>query len=160
LASSVPFSLSSRDIGGQLTDLLNRLVGRASALSVPAFLAKLEAHVTTEVRKRPNSAGYWSDISASFSVLSGGLSDTSAIALRLRTLFEQPPTNRLTLSTVHKAKGLESSDVFILDAHLFGRFAKSPDELQQESNLQYVAVTRAQSHLFYIDSPVEEGRLP
>lgn len=51
---------------------------------------------------------------------------------------------RITLSTIHKAKGLEWPQVYILGPGLF-RLSRG-----QDSNLAYVAVTRAQSSLTYL----------
>lgn len=56
---------------------------------------------------------------------------------------------KVTLSTIHKSKGLEYKRVFILDAHLY-QPCKWSNDLQQEENLMYVAATRAQEALFYI----------
>jgi superfamily I DNA/RNA helicase len=59
----------------------------------------------------------------------------------------------ITLSTIHKAKGMEWNEVYILDRHLMpSKFARGEEELQQEYNLLYVAQTRAKEKLFYIDS--------
>ncbi len=57
----------------------------------------------------------------------------------------------LTLSTIHSAKGLEYKAVFIIGA-VDGRFPSlysfnSPDELDEELRLMYVAITRAKTHL-------------
>jgi hypothetical protein len=53
-----------------------------------------------------------------------------------------------TLSTIHKAKGLEAPSVIILNREkLPSRFAKSDAALMQEDNLLYVAITRAQHNL-------------
>jgi DNA helicase-2/ATP-dependent DNA helicase PcrA len=57
----------------------------------------------------------------------------------------------VTLSTVHKAKGLEFDNVFILDRWLIpSKWAVSPDALRQEDNLLYVAITRAKKALYYV----------
>lgn len=54
------------------------------------------------------------------------------------------------LSTVHKAKGLESKHVFILRPDLMpSKFANSEEAQRQEQNLKYVAITRAQETLTY-----------
>jgi DNA helicase-2/ATP-dependent DNA helicase PcrA len=60
--------------------------------------------------------------------------------------------DRLTLSTIHSAKGLEWDTVFIIWA-LDGRFPSyqsmdKPDALAEERRLFYVAATRAQQRLF------------
>ncbi|MGD2269191.1 MAG: ATP-dependent helicase [Desulfobacterales bacterium] len=61
-------------------------------------------------------------------------------------------TDRLVLSTVHSAKGLEWHSVFIIWA-LDGRFPSvhaldSEEELEEELRLMYVAATRAKKNLF------------
>lgn len=53
----------------------------------------------------------------------------------------------IALMTVHKAKGLEFNDVFILDKGLF-RFDRNP----QDRNVLYVAQTRAKNSLTYIET--------
>jgi len=60
-------------------------------------------------------------------------------------------TSRLNLSTIHSAKGLEWHTVFIIWA-LDGRFPShhaidSPDALEEERRLIYVAATRARENL-------------
>ncbi|MDH3251797.1 MAG: ATP-binding domain-containing protein, partial [Ignavibacteria bacterium] len=59
---------------------------------------------------------------------------------------------KLVLSTIHSAKGLEWRSVFVLYA-LDGRFpnhraAISDDAMEEERRLMYVACTRAKDHLF------------
>jgi len=55
------------------------------------------------------------------------------------------------LSTIHKAKGLESNRVFIIHEELLpSRFATEDWELQQEDNLKYVAYTRAKEYLGFV----------
>lgn len=59
----------------------------------------------------------------------------------------------LTLSSIHKSKGLEWNNVYVLG---FQQFMPSPYAtmdwmLEQESNLKYVAITRAKKKLVYIE---------
>lgn len=57
-------------------------------------------------------------------------------------------TSGPTFATVHKAKGLEHERVYILRPDLMPAFyARSPEQIQQESNLTYVAITRAKQDL-------------
>ena len=64
---------------------------------------------------------------------------------------------KVLLSTIHKAKGLEWPRVYFLDSHLIpSRFAKTEKEQQQEKNLAYVGITRAQQELVYINSQASE----
>jgi DNA helicase-2/ATP-dependent DNA helicase PcrA len=62
--------------------------------------------------------------------------------------------DRLTLSTVHSAKGLEWDAVFVLWA-MDGRFPsqyamEKEKELEEELRLMYVAATRARERLFFL----------
>lgn len=59
------------------------------------------------------------------------------------------PTPKLTLSSIHKSKGLEWPTVYILGESLWmpSPLAKTPTAIQQENNLIYVARTRAQHTL-------------
>lgn len=70
------------------------------------------------------------------------------------TKFFSPKEGCLTLCTIHRSKGLEWSNVFILDAQKLmpSKFAKTPIQRRQERNLHYVAVTRAKLNLYYISS--------
>jgi DNA helicase-2/ATP-dependent DNA helicase PcrA len=57
-----------------------------------------------------------------------------------------------TFSTIHKAKGLEASSVYILRPDLMPAPWVDPEheeELQQEYNMLYVAITRAKEELIY-----------
>jgi len=67
---------------------------------------------------------------------------------------EPSDESRLTLSTIHSAKGLEWHTVFIIWA-LEGRFPAvrsqhKEDEIEEELRLMYVAATRAENNLYFI----------
>jgi len=73
-------------------------------------------------------------------------------------LAVDPDEGPLVLSTIHSAKGLEWHSVFIIWA-LEGRFPSyyninTPEELEEERRLLYVAATRAKENL-YISYPVK-----
>lgn len=56
------------------------------------------------------------------------------------------------LSSVHRAKGLEADNVWIIDHHVMPKSAKTPEQVQQEINIKYVAVTRAKKALYFVSS--------
>jgi DNA helicase-2/ATP-dependent DNA helicase PcrA len=73
-------------------------------------------------------------------------------------LAVDPDEGPLVLSTIHSAKGLEWHSVFIIWA-LEGRFPSyyninTPEELEEERRLLYVAATRAKENL-YISYPIK-----
>lgn len=79
---------------------------------------------------------------------------------RIEALFSDTDRGVLTLATVHKAKGQEWPSVAILMPELMpSRAARQDWQMEQETNLQYVAATRAKTLLIYCadgDTAVEK----
>ena len=75
---------------------------------------------------------------------------------QVRALFSEK-NEGVTLSTVHKAKGLEANNVFIVEPGLLPHpKAESEQALLAEKAVQFVALTRAKRGLYFVDaeSPV------
>lgn len=73
----------------------------------------------------------------------------SELISRIDKIYSVTETG-VCLSTVHKAKGLEADNVHIICRSLMpSKSAKTKYEIQQETNLMYVAITRARHKLFY-----------
>ena len=63
----------------------------------------------------------------------------------------------IELTSIHQAKGKEWDRVFILnDARVFYEYAKTSDQIQQEKNLSYVAVTRSKDTLYLVHESEED----
>lgn len=79
---------------------------------------------------------------------------------RIEDIFDEE-SNGVCLSTIHKAKGLEAKNVFILcHSSMPSKRATHNWEKQQEKNLIYVAYTRAKENLGFISEkeiPVSGG---
>lgn len=76
----------------------------------------------------------------------------------------QDHTERVTLMTVHAAKGLEFPYVYIvgMEEQLFpSQFCSAPSEIEEERRLLYVAITRAMSrcHLSYARQRFKNGQV-
>jgi len=83
--------------------------------------------------------------------LSENISNPDEITAKITSIFSDKNTVGITLSTIHKSKGLEADRVFILQRELMpSKFAKTSQQLEQEDNLRYVAYTRAKSTLGFI----------
>ena len=67
---------------------------------------------------------------------------------KIRTIFTDE-IKGICLSTVHKAKGLEANRVFIVRPELLPLKTARGWQQIQETNLQYVAITRAKTELIY-----------
>jgi len=61
-------------------------------------------------------------------------------------VFDSNDEGEIMLSTVHKAKGLEAPNVFILATERMPH----PKGGHEENNICYVAITRAQENLFFV----------
>jgi DNA helicase-2/ATP-dependent DNA helicase PcrA len=83
-------------------------------------------------------------------IIAGDLTNVSDIIKKIETLFTDDKSG-IVLSTIHKAKGLESNTVHILNPELMpSKWAKKAWEQEQEQNLIYVAYTRAKQKLSFI----------
>lgn len=68
----------------------------------------------------------------------------------IREIFKED-SQGVCLSTIHKAKGLEADNVYILcNSSMPSRLATKDWEKQQERNVQYVAYTRAKNKMGFI----------
>jgi DNA helicase II / ATP-dependent DNA helicase PcrA len=72
----------------------------------------------------------------------------------IRTMFADVTgpgkRDRIMLTTVHKAKGLEADRTFVLQENMPHLKASSPEEIQQETNIWYVAHTRHKEGMFLV----------
>jgi superfamily I DNA/RNA helicase len=74
-------------------------------------------------------------------------------------IFRDNVTDGITLSTVHKAKGLEANRVFIIKPQDMPLGVSKGWMYQQEMNLKYIAITRAKRELI-IDNDWNEEDSP
>jgi len=147
-----------REIGKGLINLIRQM----DAASIEALEFNLEAWEAREVekatRKRNDAAlAAITDKVACIGVFIDNLPETSrtvsALVAAIDFLFEEKTGQLLALCTVHKSKGMEWDHVFILDRHLMpSKYATQEWMKVQESNIVYVAITRAKTHLSYINS--------
>ncbi|MDB4940543.1 MAG: ATP-dependent helicase UvrD/PcrA [Labilithrix sp.] len=155
---------------GQFRELLNALIGEAKdrppadvlrmVLAKSGFKTALEAEDTAEAEGRLENLAelegsmhdYAVEAQASGEVpsLDGFL---ERVSLQSDTDKHQAePQERVTLMTVHGAKGLEFDLVMLtgMEEDMFpyrNQEPRSPEEMEEERRLAYVAVTRARQHL-------------
>jgi DNA helicase II / ATP-dependent DNA helicase PcrA len=121
----------------------------------PIFLKRYDDH-----NKRRKDLEMFQQIAERYRALNGFLTDLT-LEPATESVADITPTDtedeKLILSTIHSAKGLEWNTVFVIYA-LEGRFpntraANSEDEMEEERRLMYVACTRAKEFL-YITYPI------
>jgi hypothetical protein len=157
----IPALIRGRSIGISLAKLVDKIKACDSELPLNEFSAKL-----SEWRQRWTShyAAQGKDAKAAdcndraevleclIENATGTGYTTQDLKNRILRLFSDENGAPVTLSTIHKAKGLEAKRVHFLDSHLLpSKWAKG-DALKQEDNLAYVAITRAQEELSYLDT--------
>ena len=152
--------VAGRDVGIGLKALTTRIAsGRNSNLMKSSdFLSRLLAWRGKELLRNPWAKERIKDKVETFMALSRVHPTLGDIRKHIGSLYIDPrDKNRRTVefhfTTIHKAKGREWEEVLFLDPKLIpSKYATTPQELQQERNLAYVGITRAQKILHYCNS--------
>ena len=156
IAQRVPVKVLGRDIGRGLTTLIKGL----KPSSMGDLYDKLdqweqqerEAALKAKQESRAESISDKAECIRAVAQGTGALNVQDLIA-SIEALFSDDTERggKVTLCTVHKAKGLEAERVFILNRFLMpSKWAKQEWEIEQERNIEYVAITRAKMALYYI----------
>lgn len=152
LRNGQPFNFRS-DFPNQLIAFVKRFkaeTNRELTIRLEAWYE--EEHEKLSARKRKGALAVAKEKYDTINYLATQCENPKAILLTLETIC-QPEGNAPTLSTIHKAKGLEWKHVYLLRPdQIPAPFATEPDELAQENNLHYVAVTRAVESFTYLHS--------
>ncbi len=152
----VPVKILGREIGQGL----KTLIGKMRANDVDDLVVKLEAWAAREIDKAiakqlDAKVDQLQDKLDAILCLVDGLPEGSRTIDSLLECIDNLFNNNvqaLTLSTIHKAKGMEADRVWWLNSSLCpSKWAKQDWQKAQELNLCYVAVTRAKTALLYIE---------
>jgi ATP-dependent DNA helicase UvrD/PcrA len=152
--------VAGKEIGQGLIALTKRITKRN--LKRDDFIPRLTQWAFREKERRPRAAGSINDKVAALRALSEAHPDLEGIQKHLTKLYPNPKDKyyrpaEVKLSTIHKAKGLEFPEVLFLDPQLLpSKYAEQDWEQQQERNLAYVGITRAQKVLHYCTSEAIE----
>lgn len=151
LRKSTPIYINGRDLATTFITLIDK----SESTTIQNLRVYLEARRRKEAGRLVNLGRDPQLIDEKYACLNLFMENANSIhALKstINALFTKPANASLTLSTIHKSKGLEWPHVFILDRSLI-KF-RSPDLTKSqrlaERNLYYVAVTRAKLTLTYI----------
>lgn len=155
--NGIPVQILGRDLGKAIAKTITATAGKATGFSQMRNL--LELWADAEIRKAEKRGGTGALVEDKLECIlavmehvesKGGSPNTVASeAERLFTDSETP--GRITLSTIHKAKGREWNRLaFYAPELLPGKWARQDWQIRQEQNLQYVAITRAAHDLLYV----------
>lgn len=160
ISEGVPAVVRGRDIAAGLCAAVKKAAKGRSFSDFRSGLDAWEEHGIDAARARITDADRLgeaidrvSDKAEAIRVIYARSKATSVAELvrAIEDLFSDD-RGSVTLSTVHKAKGLEAERVGILDpSRLMSAWAKQDWQIEQERNLAYVAYTRAMSEIIEID---------
>jgi superfamily I DNA/RNA helicase len=162
----LPARIEGRDIGRNLLKMLKESTTHIfrDRITKDNLLQTITNHVREKIEllkaaDKFFSASLLADNLAALIAVGNSIPSTSnqpyhEIELTIQSLFvdDIPRSQFITLTSIHKAKGREWPRVFGLgcNEYLPHRLATSPDQLQQEENLHYVLLTRAQTDFIYV----------
>lgn len=169
-----------KDIGTNLISLIKKFKLKEwnTKTSLEVLETHLEHHSTNILNElsfyypdlpRPVLKGFTTyqnfyDKWAAITAISQTVDNISQLVSKIETIFKED-TDGILLSSIHKAKGLEFDNVFILHRELFDSFYKKnmalgqQEAAQQEHNLHYVAITRAVNRFITINDWTSSNKL-
>lgn len=153
----VPVVIQGRDLG----DGLVKLIESFDVESTADLMTQVELHRARETDRLSALENSESDIESlndqcgCVIAASRDLRTVADVIARIRTLFldvsSADQSRYVLLSSIHRAKGRESEDVAILcPEQLPHPMARTPEALEQEVNLIYVAITRSKRRISFL----------
>lgn len=173
LRENKPVIIRGRDFGSTLQTMVRLLGKGAAAYSITAFLAALDVYQEKQTAKllalkRDDRVALLVDKCDTLRYIARDMATVGNLGDRIRDLFVDRVADAVICSTVHKAKGLESDRVYLLEPSFFvqipckcghrhlgrtcarcGCATHTPDAARQleEDNIRYVAITRTKRQL-------------
>lgn len=159
IRQGIACKVEGRDIGAGLLKMVNRW----KVKSIDKFLVRLEEWAEREIqklnaKKRESKIPEIEDKYETLRVicnacLQEGKSGLADVRQFIEDMFDDDVTDVLTLCTYHRSKGREWPTVVLVEhaSRCPSPFAKQEWEKRQEANLAYVAITRAQEKLVYLN---------
>ncbi len=159
LVNGISAEVAGKDIGRNLISLTKRIASSKTSDSMRTsdFITRLEKWAETESAKKPRRRQQIQDKLIALKAICAIHPTLGHVRKHLESLYVNPDDDsrvpaQIHLSTIHKAKGREWPEILFLDSHLLpSKYAEQDWEIQQETNMSYVAVTRAQQILHYAD---------
>lgn len=150
IRNGVRAKIVGRDIGQRLTNIAKKM----RAYDVNTFYTKLGEWARKEIDRakkanRKTRVQLICDQADTLRALLFGINDLNVLYKRIEEMFGDASAAYVLCSSVHKAKGLESDRVYILQDTLYP--GKGGKDKQEEQNIEYVAVTRSKGALIWVN---------
>lgn len=173
IRKGISCKIEGKDIGARLAKYAFKWKDRGLSNFQDQFEEYMEKEIAKAVEKKnqAKAANLEDDRDTVLAILSRcfELGKTTVLDLKhmILDMFSDSETGKvrkdiLTLSSIHKSKGLEFNTVYVLG---FRQFIPSPYAtldwmLEQERNLAYVSITRAKNKLVYVEDVPRLTRKP
>lgn len=151
LKRGIKSTIKGRDIGKNLATLVKNFRAR----TIPELKHSINKWENNEIeratKKNQNPQLIEDKADCLYSFISNSGAKTPAQLIEyIKAIFSDDKAE-IVFSSIHKAKGLESKNVFFLQPSLIpSKYAEQEWELIQEQNLYYVAITRAKENLYMV----------
>lgn len=146
-------SILGKEYGDELVSLIDSV---DDILDFEDMLNNLEAKLARKGIKNPTRCEVYDKLEDKVNVLISlyeYFGDLETVRRKIYDIFVENNTSKgITLSTIHKSKGLEANRVFFLRPDLLpSPYAVTELEQYAEKCLRFVAITRAKENLIYCD---------
>jgi len=162
IARGVPATVEGRDIGAKMSNTIKIIMKRNYDIKAfPRLAAEWQETNLEMLRGRLGSEVQQESIADQYEALA-----ICYTIIQPRTvndfcdevygMFDEGKSP-IKLCTIHKAKGLQNPRIMILRPEKLPLVWKNqtPQQFRQERNLRYVAITRAQKELYFVESEAE-----
>ena len=130
-----------------------RNITKKEGMPTSEFVELAETHFATQKQrllkaKKQNQVNNLEDKEKCIMIFAGRADTVRGIIAEIKRVFNGNQKGDIMLSTVHKAKGLEADNVYILTPERMPH--PKATNMQEERNICYVAITRAKKNLYYV----------
>jgi len=165
LANRLPAQVRGRDIGGNIINIIEKLA-KAKTFDFDRFHEIVYEWYLNErdkmLKKRAKEAQIQTlnDKYETIIALYDGINPSGVdnFVYEIKQLFTDEKSARIICSSVHKSKGLESENIFILKPDKLPLIWKnqSENDFIQEMNIKFVALTRSKNRLIFVNDDTQD----
>lgn len=166
IAQGKKASVKGKDIGVSVGKLIEKVNKKGSdSTPIADFHKTLQEFLESEMKrlaasKKEHLIPGLEDKIETIHALSSGAKVVGDIRKRVDEIFSKDDSPGVTFSSIHKSKGLEADHIFIMRPDLLPHpKATGADQLVQEMNLKYVAITRSKDRLTWVEPPPKEEKM-
>jgi DNA helicase-2/ATP-dependent DNA helicase PcrA len=158
LAEGKKAIIKGREIGQGIINLIDKIKNNYKSDSLNQLLNDVELYREKESAKmlannRTVQLESLNDSLDSIIAISDNTDSINGLIEKIAGIFSDDNIEGITLSSIHKAKGLESESVYWFKPELIpSKHAKTDRDIKQENNLAFVACSRSKNALYMVSS--------